>query len=203
MTMRNLFKKKMLLILLDNYLTPGKVELTKYRIAKIVGCHPTWAVKFVKQLEKEKLVKGTKVINVRGLIEFYGKTFKRPKYKEFAAPNPEKLLSLLKKTKLEYAITTYFAENLVQKYLFPSRLDLYIREEDFTAWRDLLVKANALVGKGNVRLYLAREPVFFKAFKRKGLSLVSLPQLIVDLLDEGGPAIEAAEMLLKRLKANV
>ena len=43
-------------------------------------------------------------------------------------------LKIIKNLKLDYAITTYFAENVIQKYIFPSRLDIYIKEEDLEKW---------------------------------------------------------------------
>jgi hypothetical protein len=56
-----------------------------------------------------------------------------------------------------------------------------------------------LVGKGNLRLLIADEHVFYGAFKRQSLMVVSIPQLIVDLLEEGGVCIEAAEKLINKV----
>ena len=55
------------------------------------------------------------------------------------------------------------------------------------------------MGKGNLRLLMDDEHVFYGSFEQKGLKVVSLPQLIVDLFDEGGVCVEAAEMLLKKV----
>ena len=106
-------------------------------------------------------------------------------------------LELLKKTKLGYALTTYQAENIVQHYLFPSRVDLYIKESDLDSWHSLMTK-NGLYGKGNVRIIIADEHVMYGKRIINGLSIVSMPQLIVDLTNEGGPCKEAAEMLMKK-----
>jgi len=51
------------------------------------------------------------------------------KFRSYMVKEP---LELLKKTKLDYALTTYQAETIVQRYLFPSRIDIYIREEDLS-----------------------------------------------------------------------
>jgi hypothetical protein len=40
--------------------------------------------------------------------------------------------------------------------------------------------------------------VFYGASERSGLKIVSNPQLIVDLLTEGGVCMEAAEMLMEK-----
>jgi hypothetical protein len=99
-------------------------------------------------------------------------------------------------------LTTYQAENLVQNYLFPSRVDIYIKESDWEQWHDILSK-KGLVGKGNVRLILSDEHVFYNSFEKDGLKVVSMPQLIIDLMNEGGVCVEAAELLIKRIAKNV
>ena len=111
-------------------------------------------------------------------------------------------LEFLKHSHLSYALTTYQAENLVQNYLFPSRVDIYIKEIDWEQWHDILSK-KGLVGKGNVRLILSDEHVFYNSFEKDGLKIVSMPQLIIDLMNEGGVCVEAAELLVKRIAKNV
>ena len=74
-----------------------------------------------------------------------------------------------------------YTETLTQHYLFPSRVDLYIKEEDIQAWHKLLTK-HGLVGKGNIRLLLEDEHVFYSNIKKKGLRIVSIPQLILDFV---------------------
>ena len=107
-------------------------------------------------------------------------------------------LKLLKKTKLDYALTTYQAENIVQHYLFPSRIDLYINEADLEKWHNLLTK-NGLYGKGNVKIILADKNVMYGKRIINKLSIVSMPQLIVDLIREGGTCREAGEMLMEKI----
>ena len=111
-------------------------------------------------------------------------------------------INLLKKTKLQYALTTYQAENLVQHYLFASRIDLYINAEEAEQWHELITK-EGLVGKGNLRLLITDDHVFYRSFKQRGLSIVSLPQLIVDLFEEGGVCVTAAEKLLEKVVKDI
>ena len=106
-------------------------------------------------------------------------------------------LKILKKTKLDYTLTTYQAENIVQHYLFPSRIDMYIKENDLDNWHSLMTK-NGLYGKGNVKIIIADEHVMYAKRIINGISIVSVPQLIVDLAHEGGPCREAAEMLMEK-----
>ena len=111
-------------------------------------------------------------------------------------------LSLLNKAKIPYALTTYQAENLVQRYLFPSRTDFYIERKDTEEWHKLLT-AEGLVGKGNVRILIADSHVFYGSFKRQNLTVACIPQLIVDLFKEGGVCTEAAEKLLQKVEQHV
>jgi hypothetical protein len=69
---------------------------------------------------------------------------------------------------------------------------------DTEQWHELLTK-EGLVGKGNVRLLTTDDHVFYGLFQREGLNIVSLPQLIIDLFEEGGACITAAEKLLEKV----
>jgi len=169
-------------------------SLTIYRTAKQAGCSHPWVIEFLKTLEQKKLIKKTKVTDVEGLFTFWLEINKYPLYREYNVQNP---LDILEKTKLKYALTTYYAESLTQHYLFPSRADIYIQEEDVSAWHTLLTK-NGLVGKGNFRILLDDNHVFYDNIKKNKIRIVSTPQLILDLLREQGVAIEAAQKLMKR-----
>jgi len=169
-------------------------SLSIYRIAKEAGCSHVWVIKFLRTLEQKNLVEKTKVKDVQGMFLYWIETSKYPPYREY---NIQKPIDLLKDTTLKYALTTYHAESLTQHYLFPSRVDIYIKEQDIEKWHKLLTK-NGLVGKGNMRLLLDDQHVFYSNIKKEGLRIVSMPQLILDLLREEGVALEAAEMLMKK-----
>ncbi len=193
--MRGLKRERILRVLL----TETRV-LSKNELSKRAQCTRQWVIQFLRELEKKKFVKGTKVVNPTKLIKYWLGVHKKPKkYREYMIKEP---LKLLKKIKLDYALTTYQAENIVQHHLFPSRIDIYIKEEDLQKWHILLLK-EGLYGKGNVRIVVAEEHVTYGKRKINGLFIVSLPQLIIDLFTEGGPAAEAAEMLLTKLKKHV
>jgi hypothetical protein len=188
--MKGIKQERILRVLLKN---PDGL-LSYYRIAKEADCSHVWVINFLKTLEKKKLVKKTKIIDVPGLFSHWLEISKYPLYREYNIQEP---INLLKKTTLKYALTTYYAESLTQHYLFPSRIDIYIKEQDIQPWHKLLVK-HGLVGKGNMRLLLDDDHVFYNNIKKEGLRIVSIPQLILDLLREEGVAIEAAQMLMKR-----
>lgn len=109
----------------------------------------------------------------------------------------QKPLDLLKSAEMEYALTTYAAENLMQQYLFPSRTDFYIHSQDQAKWHGILSQ-KGLVGGGNTRVLIGDAHVFYNSSEYDGLKTVSIPQLAVDLLVEGGPCVEAAEMLMAK-----
>ena len=193
--MRGLKQERILRVLLAEARLLSKNEISKKAI-----CTRQWVILFLKGLEKKKMVKGTKIINHQKLMKYWLTIHKKPKkYKEYMIRNP---LKIFKKIKMDYAITTYQAENLMQHYLFPSRIDFYIKEEDLAKWHALLIK-EGLYGKGNVRIIVSESQTMYGKRKLNGLSIVSLPQLIIDLFTEGGAAAEAAEMLLAKFNKNV
>lgn len=173
-----------------------KEHLSKNELSKQTDCSRQWVILLFKELEKKGLIKGTKIVSRRKLFEYWlNLPRKRRKYKEYMIRD---ILEFLKKTSLDYALTTYQAENIVQHHLFPSRVDIYIKEKDLNKWHTCMAR-KGLYGKGNTRIIIADSHIMYKKRKLNGLFVVSLPQLIIDLFGEGGPAQEAAEMLLKRL----
>jgi len=189
---RGIMRERVIRVLL----TEPDGSLTKYQLAKKAECSFPWTHELLGKLEALELVKGTKVTNHSDLLKYWLKVKITPEKKEYMHRDP---ISLLKKAKMPYALTTYQAENLVQQYLFPSRTDLYIEGEHVEKWHQLIA-VEGLVGKGNVRLLMTDAHVFYGSFQRQGLTIVCIPQLIVDLLEEGGVCTEAAEKLIEKVK---
>ena len=184
--------KRIILELLHN----PKGDLTKYKIAKETQTNISWVISFLRKLEKEKLTKGTKVKEYNKLIEFYIKLDKKPKTYEFLLQDPIKYLKQIKK---QYLLTTYAAENFTSHHLFLSRYDIYIKKEDLNNWKKELFK-KGLIGKGNLRLIIPHDEYIFKYVeKRKGLNIVTMPLLMIDLKKEGGVCIQAYEYLMKHV----
>lgn len=184
---------------LRTLLNEPKGTLTKYRISKEAKCSFPWVHEFLRKLETRGLVNKTKVKDYTGLVKYWLEVKTKADKREYMHRDP---INLLKKTKLQYALTTYQAENLVQHYLFPSRIDLYINAEEAEQWHELITK-EGLVGKGNLRLLITDDHVFYRSFKQRGLNIVSLPQLIVDLFEEGGVCVTAAEKLLEKVVRDI
>jgi hypothetical protein len=106
-------------------------------------------------------------------------------------------LSLLNKVKIPYALTTYQAENLVQRYLFPSRTDLYIERKDTEEWHKLLT-VEGLVGKGNVRILIADSHVFYGSFKRQSLTWYAFRSLSLTCSKKAGYALKQQKNYSKK-----
>jgi hypothetical protein len=174
-------------------------DMSKYEIAKQADATYPWVREFFIKLEEMGLVKGTRVLDYPALLHYWQSVHVKRKTREYMVKEP---LKFLKDNKLPYALTTYQAENLIQSYLFPSRVDVYIIEDDWKQWHDMISK-KGLVGRGNMRLLLADEHVFYRSFEKDDLKIVSTPQLIVDLMIEGGVCVEAAELLIKKVMKNV
>lgn len=189
--MRNIKNLRIMRLLLGN----PEGSLTKYKIAKLAGCSKPWVIEFLRKLEGKKIVRKTKVLDFDKLIDYCIEIMPKMKYFEFFVQEP---LKLLKESKLDYALTTYGAENFTSRQLFLSRYDVYIKEEDIDKWKSLIIKGG-LLGKGNLRLILANDHAIFKEAKEiKGIKIVSMPQLLIDLKREGGVCMEAYNILVKR-----
>ncbi|MDG6218322.1 MAG: hypothetical protein QCI00_02660 [Candidatus Thermoplasmatota archaeon] len=169
-------------------------SMTIYRLAKEAECSHPWVIEFLTSLEQKKIVKKTKVIDVEGVFTYWLEINKYPTHREYNVQDP---LEILKETKLNYALTTYYAESLSQHYLFPSRVDVYVLEEDIQTWHTVITK-EGLVGKGNFRILIDDNHIFYGNRMQKNIKIVSPPQLILDLLREQGVAVEAAQKLMKK-----
>ena len=191
MEKRNIKNLRIIRILLSN----PDGSLTKYRIAKQAESSTSWVIEFLRKLESQKLARKTKVLDFDRLIDHYIETMPKMKYFEFFVQEP---LKLLNESKLDYALTTYGAENFTSRHLFLSRYDVYIKKEDIDKWKSLILK-EGLLGKGNLRLIIVNDDMMFKEAKDiKGIKIVSMPQLLIDLKREGGVCMEAYNMLVNR-----
>lgn len=190
---RGVKNERIFRILLNN----PEGTLTRYKIAKLAQAQQIQVGLLLRDFEKSHLVRKTLVTNPKDLLMKWSRL--RVKY-ESQSYMLNDILSLLKRTELKYALTTYQAETLVNHYLFPSRIDLCIGVNDFDHWHDLLVKEGALVGGGNVRLRWYDDHVFYNSFFVNDYRIVSIPQLIVDLIREGGVTVQAATMMIEKYR---
>lgn len=171
-------------------------SLKKLHIAQLSGCSREWVIEFLHKSEGLGLTRNTRVTDYGGLIRYWHSIRIANEYRDYMLPNP---LQSLRDAGLKYALTTYQAESLLQHYLFPSRTDAYVLIDDRGEWHRRIVDFGGLVGKGNLRLLFTDNYQFHDTIVLEGYTIVSRPQLIVDLLAEGGPCTEAAQLLLEKV----
>lgn len=197
---KTIAKEKIIRTLLNDFLKENS-HVTKYRLAKLSSCSYSTFDRILKQLQDEQFVKDTRVTNFLGLLMKWVESYYIfPKKLEYLVKDP---INLLKNSKLDYALTTYYAENKVQKYLFVSRFDFWINPEDQSKWHDLIRSNDGLVGKGNTRIFVKDKHSLYNSTVIDETRIVSLPQLVADLYNEGGVCIEAANLLIQQMMENV
>ncbi len=171
-----------------------KGELSRYELAKRADISTSWAYDYIDTLAGDDLVDETAVVDPRALYERWQETRIQPNTVQVALQQP---LDRIKESGLDYALTTDEAEQLHQGFLFASSTAIYVREDDIEDWLNL-IEQHGFVGGGNTELRATDEHVFYNAATVDNLVTVSIPQLIVDLLDEDGPATEAANRLMNQ-----
>lgn len=185
------FKKERIIRVLLNH--TGK-EITKYRVAKLAEVSEPWCREYTKRLEEKELIRGTEAFDPRGLYDEWRKVRIKPNQLSVSLQNP---MNLLRRTNLEYVLTTYRAENLQQGLVFPSITDFYVDRDEVEDWIKI-VESQGMLGGGNTRIRLTDPHVFYNSQEIRGMKIVSTPQLILDLLEEGGPCEEATNKLIEK-----
>lgn len=185
---RGFTKERIIRVLLNH----SEDDLTKYRLAQLADASEPWTRQYTDKLEEKGLVEETTVTNPSELYREWLEQRIRPNQLEVSLQQP---MQLLEDTDLKYVLTTYQAENLLQGFLFTSTTDFYIHPDQVGEWLEL-VEEKGLIGGGNTRIRVLDQHVFYNQQEVQGYSTVSVPQLILDLLGEGGPCEEAAEKLI-------
>jgi len=185
------FKKERLHRVLLNH---SDGELSRYETAHHANVSTSWAYDYLDQLANERLIDNTVVLDPRTLYDRWQKTRIQPNTIQASLQQP---LDRIQTANLDYALTTDEAEQLHQAFLFPSTTALYVWTDDIEDWLEIVEQAG-LIGGGNTELRATDEHVFYNAQTIDGVTTVSTPQLIVDLLAADGPAAEAANRLMAR-----
>lgn len=185
------FKKERLHRVLLNHATG---ELSRYAIANQADVSMSWAYEYLDRLADEGLIEDTTVPDPSALYDRWLETRIEPNVVRVSLQQP---LDRIRETEHDYALTTAEAEQVHQGFLFVSSTALYVQEADIEAWLDLVAE-KGFVGGGNTELRATDEHVFYNTQTVEDVITVSIPQLIVDLLAEEGPAVEAANRLMDR-----
>ena len=168
-------------------------DLTKYRLAQLSETSEPWTRQYTARLEEQDLVEGTEVVAPARLYQAWLDQRIEPNQLKLSLQQP---MDLIAETDLQYALTTYQAENLHQGFLFTSTTDFYIAPSEISDWLTVVEDAG-LLGGGNTRMRVLDEHVFYNQQAADTFATVSIPQLILDLLAEGGPCEEAADKLIE------
>lgn len=179
--------------LLRILLTHPDGDLKKRELAKKAETSDAWVAKFTNQLEEQGLIEGTAVRNPRGLYDYWQDKRVQPSNVTVSLQSP---IEIIQEADLTHAFTTYQAENARQGFLFASNTALYVHPDQREKWVSL-IEERGLIGGGNTEFRVTDSHVFYEATTVNGLETVCVPQLVVDLLDEGGPCVEAAERLIE------
>ncbi len=185
---RGFHKERIIRVLLNR----TGADLTKYRLAQLSGASESWTRQYTETLEDRGLLEGTEVVAVPELYRVWLAERIEPSQLTVSIQQP---MDLLAEHDLQYALTTYQAENLHQGLLFASTTDFYVAPTEIPDWLEL-VQEKGLLGGGNTRLRVLDDHVFYNHQRVDGYWTVSVPQLILDLLAEGGPCTQAAETLI-------
>lgn len=167
------------------------------------------AVKIVNALEScGHLVKkrGIKITSWEKLLKSWAYTVsvKENKKIEFlAAERPQylikKISGILKKE--DYAFTLFSATELVAPYVAPDKVHLYILKDRVKEISEILTKEGIMPAeKGNIICYLADKNSLYGAKEIRGVKVISLPQLYIDLVSYRGRGEEASEFILNLMR---
>lgn len=177
-------------------------KISPYDLAKQTRVTPQYAYQSVRDLEKRGLVDGTRVTRHREFIEQWRRWHIAPGVREYLLADPMDFLKTYRG--LGWGLTTYAGEMAKYHYLSPARWDLYIEASEFEDWdRTLREDQKALVGPGNVRLLVHDERIPMESQEvlveepSHRLRVVPDGLLVLDLILEGGPCVEAAERIMK------
>lgn len=169
-------------------------ELSRYEIAQRADVSNGWAYDYINQLASKGFVHEATVQDPEDLYHHWLDTRIEPNTVQASFQQP---LTRISEVDLDYALTTDEAEQVHQGFLFSTSTDLYVKGADISTWLDI-IEETGLIGGGNTEFRATDEHVFYNAQTTDDVTTVSIPQLIVDLLDEGGPAVEAANRLMMR-----
>lgn len=184
------FKRERLLRVLLNH---PHGDLSKRALSREADTTDAWAVKLTNQLEEDGFVDGTVVQDPRGLYDYWRETRIPPSQLTVSLQSP---IDVIQDAGLTHAFTTYQAENAHQGFLFTSNTAVYVHPDDTDVWQSI-IEVQGLIGGGNTEFRVTDSHVFYNSETVNDIRTVSIPQLIVDLLDEGGPCVEAAERMIE------
>lgn len=194
--------------------SPGKTPhpyrrpfTTLYEFASRTGIAFSWVhgtFDLLRQHGWIDLRHGLSVRDAPAIFDWWLQHSSAPRYHSLHVANAwDASKRLLKEFGIQNAFTTYYAENACQGHLYPRRADVYVRQADLSeARRHLVHDLDAQLGGTNFRLVYGDDHVLDEKLTMPTAAgrrdLAPLPQVILDLMREGGSAREAADLLIQR-----
>ena len=184
-------------------------KLKLRELASIAKVSLGMTVKIVNALEASghlEKKRGIKILNYEKLLKSWSYTIsiKENKKIEFlAAERPQYLIKKISQLLKEetYAFTLFSATEIIAPYVAPNKIHLYILKEKEKNISKIFMKEGMMPAEeGNIICYLVDEQHFYGSREVRGIKIISLSQLYVDLLSYGGRGEEAAEQILMRDK---
>lgn len=177
-----------------------------YQLAARSGASFPWVHEVVTDLADRGWVRtGGRIeaVDAAALFDWWRGNRTKPKVRGFHVGDPRATASrLLHERQVPHAITTYYAENAYQGHLFPRRFDAYVRDDDLERARAAVVELGGQLGGTNFRLLTGDDAILDEAVvigqPPAELRYAPVPQVILDLITEGGSAREAADLLIQR-----
>lgn len=166
-----------------------------------------WVYSTLRVLEENGWIKtedGLRLLDAPAVYRWWKGVRTRPTVHGLQVAEPHRALNaLMHDTKIPVAVTTYYAENVYQGHLFPRRLDCYVRARDVDRARAMLVEnLDAKIGGLNFRLMVGDDRLLDESLRMAADSIATdyapFPQVVLDLMSEGGSCGEAAEMLVEK-----
>jgi len=153
-------------------------------------------------LEKRR---GIRIVSWEKLLKSWSYTVsvkENEKIEFLGAERPQYLIKKISKllSKEAYAFTLFSATEIIAPYVAPNKVHLYIPKDKEKVISKIFVKEGIMLAEeGNIVCYLVDEKHFYGSKEIRGIKIISLPQLYVDLVSYGGRGEEAAENILKLL----
>jgi len=150
--------------------------------------------------------RGIKVISWENLLKSWSYTVsinENKKIEFMAAERPQYLIKKIGNLLRDdmYAFTLFSATEIISPYVAPNKVHLYLLEGKEKKVSDIFVKAGIMPAEGgNIICYLVDEKHFYGAKEIRGIKVISLPQLYVDLVTYGGRGEEVAEQVFNLMR---
>lgn len=183
----------------------GRIQ-SAHELAKRTGVSRSWVYATIEELSSHgwlRTVDSIEPFNPRAIFAWWKENRTELKVHSFHVADPKLALAELQRRGVETAVTTYYAENVMQGHLFARRGDGYVRVEHLQKARTILVEElDAQLGGTNLRLLVGDDGVLDEDVHigegRARVDYAPFPQVVLDLLTEGGSAAEAADMLIQK-----